>query len=51
MVFFSNQRLTSVSSLATLAIMTGSLATTSLYQTALFEAIFTGEKVAEKEHT
>lgn len=48
MVFFYNQGLTSLSSLATYAIVPGSLATMSLYQTALFEAIFTGERVAQK---
>jgi hypothetical protein len=48
MVFFCNQGLTSLSSLATYAIVPGSLATMSLFETALFEAIFTGERVAQK---
>lgn len=48
MVFFYNQGLTSLSSLATYAIVPGSLATMSLYQTALFEAIFTEKRVAQK---
>lgn len=48
MVFFYNQGLTSLSSLATYAIVPGSLATVSLYQTALFEAIFTGDRIAQK---
>lgn len=48
MVFFYNQGLTSLSSLATYAIVPGSLATMSLYQTALFEAVFTGDRIAQK---